>query len=153
MADFQGKPASLNKAIKENVILKKAIKEALAPYNRQIRSELVADVVDKASDTQLQQNSDKQNYDLPKRFQFLKYAANHRPRIPQALLNLPVPENEEGFRPVICQRNQCVCSFESRFREYKYLQSQRQHFEDLQCHIADQQISPLKVLFGFMGES
>ena len=153
MADFQGKPASLKKAIKENVILKKAIKEALAPYNRQIRSELVADVVDKASDTQLQQNSDKQNYDLPKRFQFLKYAANHRPRIPQALLNLPVPENEEGFRPVICQRNQCVCSFESRFREYKYLQSQRQHFEDLQCHIADQQISPLKVLFGFMGES
>ena len=137
-SDFPDKPASL----------KKAIKEALAPYNRQFISELVADAVDKAIDISLQQNND-----LPKRFQFLKWAESHRPRIPQALLNLPVPEKEESFRPVICQRNQCVCSFESRFREYKYLQSQRQHFEDLQCHIADQQISPLQVLFGFMGES
>ena len=108
----------------------------------------MADAVSQAIDISLQQNND-----LPKRFQFLKWAESHRPRIPQALLNLPVPENEEGFRPVICQRNQCVCSFESRFREYKYLQSQRQHFEDLECHIADQQISPLLVLFGFMGES
>ena len=137
-SDFPDKPASL----------KKAIKKALAPYNRQFISELVADAVDKAIDISLQQNND-----LPKRFQFLKWAESHRPRIPQALLNLPVPEKEESFRPVICQRNQCVCSFESRFREYKYLQSQRQHFEDLECHIADQQISPLQVLFGFMGES
>ena len=35
----------------------------------------------------------------------------------------------------------------------QYLQRQRQHSEDRQRHIADQQISPLKVLFGFMGES
>ena len=139
MADFPAKPACL----------RKAIKEALAPYDRKFISNLVADAVDKAIDISLQQNND-----LPKSFsEFLKWAESHRPRIPQALLNLPVPENEEGFRPVICQRNQCVCSFESRFREYKYLQSQRQHFEDLQCHIADQQISPLQVLFGFMGES
>ena len=127
-SDFPAKPASLQKAIKE----------ALAPYDRKFISNLVADAVSQAIDISLQQNND-----LPKRFQFLKWAESHRPRIPQALLNLPVPENEEGFRPVICQRNQCVCSFESRFREYKYLQSQRQHFEDLQCHIADQQISPL----------
>ena len=137
-SDFPAKPASLQKAIKE----------ALAPYDRKFISNLVADAVSQAIDISLQQNND-----LPKRFQFLKWAESHRPRIPQALLNLPVPENEEGFRPVICQRNQCVCSFESRFREYKYLQSQRQHFEDLECHIADQQISPLQVLFGFMGES
>ena len=137
-SDFPAKPASLQKAIKE----------ALAPYDRKFVSNLVADVVSQAIDISLQQNND-----LPKRFQFLKWAESHRPRIPQALLNLPVPENEEGFRPVICQRNQCVCSFESRFREYKYLQGQRQHFEDLQCHIADQQISPLQVLFGFMGKS
>ena len=137
-SDFPAKPASLQKAIKE----------ALAPYDRKFISNLVADAVSQAIDISLQQNND-----LPKRFQFLKWAESHRPRIPQALLNLPVPENEEGFRPVICQRNQCVCSFESRFREYKYLQSQRQHFEDLECHIADQQISPLYVLFGFMGES
>ena len=137
-SDFPAKPACL----------RKAIKEALAPYDRKFISNLVADAVSQAIDISLQQNND-----LPKRFQFLKWAESHRPRIPQALLNLPVPENEEGFRPVICQRNQCVCSFESRFREYKYLQSQRQHFEDLECHIADQQISPLQVLFGFMGES
>ena len=138
MADFPDKPASL----------KKAIKEALAPYNRQFISELVADAVSKAIDISLQQNND-----LPKRFQFLKWAESHKPAIPQSLLNVPVPEIEESFRPVICQRNQCVCSFDSRFREYNYLQSQRQHFDDLQCHIADQQISPLQVLFGFMGES
>ena len=137
-SDFPAKPASLQKAIKE----------ALAPYDRKFISNLVADAVSQAIDISLQQNND-----LPRRFQFLRWAESHRPRIPQALLNLPVPENEEGFRPVICQRNQCVCSFESRFREYKYLQSQRQHFEDLECHIADQQISPLQVLFGFMGES
>ena len=137
-SDFPDKPASL----------KKAIKEALAPYNRQFISELVADAVDKAIDISLQQNND-----LPKRFQFLKWAESHKPAIPQSLLNVPVPEIEESFRPVICQRNQCVCSFDSRFREYNYLQSQRQHFDDLQCHIADQQISPLQVLFGFMGEN
>ena len=155
-SDFQDKPASLKKAIKENASLKKAIKEALAPYDRKFISNLVADVVSQAIDISLQQNND-----LPKRFQFLKWAESHRPRIPQALLNLPVPENEEGFRPDIYKRTNTdiykrtntFTSFESRFREYKYLQSQRQHFEDLQCHIADQQISPLQVLFGFMGES
>ena len=134
-SDFPDKPASL----------KRAIKEALRPYNRQFLSELVADAVDKAIDIP------QQNNDLPKRFQFLRWAESHRPRVPQALLNLPVPEKEESFRPVNCQRNQCVCSFESRFREYKYLQ--RQHSEDLQSPIAEQQISPLQVLFGFMGES
>ena len=153
MADSRGKRASLNKAIKENVTLKKAIKEALASYNRQTRSELVVEAVDKAIDTPVQQINDKKYYDLPKRFQFLNYAVNHRPRVPQELLHLPMPENEEVFRPVNCQKHQCVCGFESRFREFKHLQRQRQHSEDLQRHIADQQISPLKVLFGFMGES
>ena len=128
-SEFPDKPASL----------KKAIKEALRPYNRQFLSTLVADAVDKAIDISLQQNND-----LPKSFQFLKWAENHRPRIPQAILNLPVPENEDSFRP----DNYLQISFESRFREYKYLQ--RQHSENLQGHIADQQISPLQVLFGFM---
>ena len=136
MADFPAKPASLQKAIKE----------ALAPYDRKFISNLVADAAFQAIDISLQRNND-----YPKRFQFLKWAENHKPAIPKSLLN--VPEIEESSRPVICKMNQCVCSFDSRFREYNNLQSQRQHFADHQSSIADQQISPLQVLFGFMGEN
>ena len=138
MADFPAKPMSLQKAIKE----------ALAPYDRKFISYLVADAAFQAIDISLQRN-----YDYPKRFQFLKWAENHKPAIPKSLLNVPVPEIEESFRPVICKRNQCVCSFDSRFREYNYLQIQRQQITDQQRHIADQQISPLQVLFGFMKEN
>ena len=58
-SDFPDKPASL----------KKAIKEALRPYNRQFLSTLVADVVDKAIDISLQQIID----------HFLKYEESHKP--------------------------------------------------------------------------
>ena len=136
MADFPAKPMSLQKAIKE----------ALAPYDRRFISNLVADAAFQAIDISLQRN-----YDYPKRFQFLKWAENHKPAIPKSLLN--VPEIEESSRPVICKMNQCVCSFDSLFEEYNNLQIQRQQITDQQRHIADQQISPLQVLFGFMGEN
>ena len=108
-------PVRLTKAIKENEILEKAIKEALRPYNRQFSSELVADAVDTAIDTPLQQIDDKQIY-LPKRLQFLKHAANHRPRFPQALSHLLKPENDECYRPVIC--NNCKYNFLCRVHYY-----------------------------------
>ena len=105
-SDFPDKPASL----------KRAIKEALRPYNRQFLSELVADAVDKAIDTPLQQIDDKQIYDLPKRLLFLKHAANRRPRFPQALLHLLKPENDECYRSVIC--NNCKYNFLCRVHYY-----------------------------------
>ena len=116
MADFQDKSASLNKAIKENVTLKKAIKEALASYSRQSSSELVVEAVDKAIDTPVQQINVKQTYDLPKRFRFLEFAANHRPRVPQELLHLPIPENDAHSKPVIC--NNCKYNFLCRVHYY-----------------------------------
>ena len=153
-SDFPDKPASL----------KKAIKEALAPYNRQFISELVADAVDKAIDISLQQNND-----LPKRFQFLKWEESHRPAVPQSLLNLPVPEKEESFRPVICDNckhnflrrvhywlhvqelNQFSCVYDSPiFEENIMLQ---RHIANQESSIADQQLSSLQVLFGFIEEN
>ena len=114
----------------------------------------------------MQQNNDKQNYDLPKRFQFLKYAANHRPRIPQALLHLPIPEKEERFRPVIC--NNCKHNFLRRVHYWLHVQELNQfscvydspifeenimlqrHIANQESSIAEQQLSSLQVLFGFM---
>ena len=159
MADFPAKPMSLQKAIKE----------ALAPYDRKFISNLVADAAFQAIDISLQRN-----YDYPKRFQFLKWAENHKPAIPKSLLNVPVPEMEESFRPAICKN--CKNNFLLRINYWLYvqesmnqysrriqtyslieennnLQSQRQHFADQQSSIADQQISPLQVLFGFMKEN
>ena len=124
MADFQDKSASLNKAIKENVTLKKAIKEALALYSRQSSSELVADAVDKAIDTPMQQIKDKQVYDLPKRFQFLKYAENHRPRVPQELFHLPMPVDVVHSTPVIC--NKCKDVFLRRVHHWLSVQEMNQ---------------------------
>ena len=166
MADSRGKPASLNKAIRENVTLNKAIKEALASYSRQTRSELVVEAVDKAIDTPLQQINDKQYYDLPKRFQFLNYAANHRPRVPQELLHLPIPENDERSRPAIC--NNCKDNFLGRVHYWLRVQEMNQfkcfhdspifgenivlqrHSMNSESNIAEQQLNSLQVLFGFM---
>ena len=154
MADYTAKPMSLQKAIKE----------ALAPYDRKFISNLVADAAFQAIDISLQRN-----YDYPKRFQFLKWAENHKPAIPKSLLDVPMIE--ERSRPAICKNcknnfllrinywlyvqesmNQYSC-LDSLIEENNILQIQRQHFADHQSSIADQQISPLQVLFGFMGEN
>ena len=100
MADFQDISARLKKAIKSSPVLTKAIKAALASYSRQSSSELVVKAVDTAIDTPVQQIYDKQIYDLPKRLQFLNFAANHKPRVPQELLSLPIPENDVHSTPV-----------------------------------------------------
>ena len=100
MADFQDISARLKKAIKSSPVLTKAIKAALASYSRQSSSELVVKAVDTAIDTPVQQINDIRIYDLPKRFRFLNYAANHKPRVPQELLSLPIPENDVHSTPV-----------------------------------------------------
>ena len=156
MADVIVKPMSLQKAIKE----------AKAPYDRRFINILVADAVFQAIDISLQRN-----YDYPKRFKFLKWAENpkNKPAIPKSLLN--VPKIEERSRPVICKNcknnfllrvnywlhvqesmNQYSC-LDSLIEENNILQVQRQQMADHQSSIADQQISPLQVLFGFIDEN
>ena len=166
MADFQDKSASLNKAIKDNVSLTKAIKAALASYSRQSSSELVVKAVDTAIDTPVQQIYDKQIYDLPKRLQFLNFAANHKPRVPQELLSLPIPENDVHSKPVICNKckdvflrtvycwlrvqemNNFKCFHDSPiFGENIVLQ---RHSINSDSDIAEQQLNSLGVLFDFI---
>ena len=152
MADYTAKPMSLQKAIKE----------AKAPYDRRFISNLVADAVLQVPDISWQRHP---------RYNFLKWAENplNKPAIPKSLLD--VPKIEESSRPVICKNcknnfllrvnywlhvqesmNQYSC-LDSLIEENNILQSQRQQFADHQSSIADQQISPLQVLFGFMGEN
>ena len=150
MADFQDKSASLHKAIKENVTLKKAIKAALASYSRQQSdSELAVEAVDTAIDNPVQQINEIRIYDLPRRFRFLNYAANHRPRVPQELLSLPIPEGEVHSNPVVCKcTHNFLCRLHFHGKEILYLDSDEPN-RSVNC----QKLSPLKVLFGYMGES
>ena len=136
-SDFPEKPASLKKAIsealrhcqtvrltkaiKENENLNKAIKDALRPYDKQSSQELVADAVDTAVDTPLQQIDEKQIY-LPKQLQFLKHPAYRSPRYPQALLHLRKPENEECYMCVNCKYN-FLCRMHFYGKEILYLES------------------------------
>ena len=149
MADFQDISARLKKAIKSSPVLTKAIKAALASYSRQSSSELVVKAVDTAIDTPVQQINDIRIYDLPKRFRFLNYAANHRPRVPQELLSLPIPESEVHSNPVVCKcTHNFLCRLHYHGKEILYLDSDEPN-RSVNC----QKLSPLKVLFGYMGES
>ena len=150
MADFQDISARLKKAIKSSPVLTKAIKAALASYSRQQSSrELVVKAVDTATDTPAQQINDTRIYDLPRRFRFLNYAANHRPRVPQELLSLPMPESEVHSNPVVCKcTHNFLCKLHFQGKEILYLDS-HEPSKQVNC----QKLSPLKVLFGFMGES
>ena len=149
MAEFQDKSASLHKAIKENVTLKKAIKAALASYSRQSSSELVVKAVDTAIDTPVQQINDIRIYDLPERFRFLNYAANHKLRVPQELLSLPISNSEVPNNPVVCKcHHNFLCKLHYYGKEILYLDSDEPS-KQINC----QELSPLKVLFGFMGET
>ena len=150
MADFPAKPMSLQKAIKE----------ALEPYDRKFMSNLVADAVFQAIDNSWQRNP---------RYNFLNWAENpeNKPAIPKSLLN--VSKIEERSRPVICNNckhnfllrvhywlhvqelHQFSCDFDSpTIEENNYLQ---RHIANQQSSIADQQLSSLQVLFGFIEEN
>ena len=149
MADVIAKPMSLQKAIKE----------AKAPYDRRFISNLVADAVLQVPDISWQRHP---------RYNFLKWAENplNKPAIPKSLLD--VPKIEDSSRPVICKNcktnfllrvnywlhvqelHQYLCYFDSLIEENNNLQQQ---IADQQSHIADQQLSPLQVLFGFIEEN
>ena len=146
MADYTAKPMSLQKAIKE----------AKAPYDRRFISNLVADTVLQAPDISWQRHP---------RYNFLKWAENpkNKPAIPKSLLN--VSKIEERSRPVICKNcknnfllrinywlhvqelHQYLCYFDSRIEENN---NSQQQIADQQSSIADQQLSALQVLFGFI---
>ena len=119
MADFPAKPACL----------RKAIKEALAPYDRKFISNLVADAVFQAVNISLQRN--------------------YRPRVPQELLSLPIPESEVPNNPVVCKCHyNFLCKLHYYGKDILYLDS-----DEPSKQVNSQELSPLQVLFGFMGES
>ena len=151
MAEFKDKlSARLHKAIKENVVVQKAIKVALASYSRQqSSSESVVTAVDTATDTPAQQINEIRIYDMPRRFRFLNYAANHKLRVPQELLSLPIPNSEVPNNPVVCKcHHNFLCKLHYYGKEILYLDSDEPS-KQVNC----QKLSPLKVLFGYMGES
>ena len=134
MAELQDKSTRLHKAIKDSVVVQKAIKAALAPYSRQQSSELVVKAVDTAIETPAQQ--------IRVTLSFLKYAESYKPRVPVSLLSLPVPN-----KPVVCKcHHNLLCKKHSYGKEMLYLDS-----EEPSKQVDCPELSPLKVLFGYMG--
>ena len=150
MADFQAKPMSLQKAIKE----------ALVPYDRKFTSNLVADAAFQAIDNSWQRNP---------RYNFVNWAEDpeNKPAIPKSLLN--VSKIEERPRPVVC--NNCKLNFLRRVHYWLQIQELHQfscvidspifegnnelqrHIANQQSSIAEQQLNSLQVLFGFIEEN
>ena len=168
MAEFQDKlAAKLHKAMKDNVVVQKAIKSALASYERQNFSNVsVAPADDIVPDTPAQQIN-VQNDGLSRRLQFLTYAESHLPRLPQELLNLPMPKDDlpipkvdlptdDLFIPVVegsdisdvckCHHN-LRCNLHFHGEEYLYIDTDK-----VSRLSQSQEMSPLQVLFGFMGD-
>ena len=161
MAEFKDKlSAKLHKAMKDNVVVQNAIKSAFASYDRQNFSNVsVVPAVDTVTDTPAQQIS-VQNDGLSRRLQFLQYAESHLPRIPQELLDLPIPEDDlpkdDLFIPVVevsdksvvckCHHN-LTCKLHFYGEESLYVDADK-----ISKPSQSQEMSPLKVLFGFMDD-
>ena len=139
MAELQDKSTRLHKAIKDSVVVQKAIKAALAPYRRQQYSEPVVKAVDATIETPARQ--------IRITYSFLKYAESYRPRVPSSLLSLPVPEKEVPSKPVVCKcHHNLLCKMHFYGKEMLYLDS-----EESSKQVDCPELSPLKVLFGYMG--
>ena len=168
MAEFKDKlSAKLHKAMKDNVVVQKAIKSALASYDRQYFSNVsVAPAVDIVPDTPAQQIS-VQNNGLSRRLQFLNYAESHFPRIPQELLNLPMPKDDlpipkvdlptdDLFIPVVEGSDisvDCKCHHNLRCKLHFYGEEDLYIDTDkISRPSQSQEMSPLQVLFGFMDD-
>ena len=167
MAEFKEKfLAKLHKAMKDNVVVQNAIKLALASDDRQNCSNVsVVSAVDTVTDTPAQEISVQNG--LSRRLQFLTYAASHLPRLPQELLNLPRPKDDlpipkvdlptdDLFIPVVegsdisdvckCHHN-LRCNLHFHGEEYLYIDTDKVSRQN-----QSQEMSPLQVLFGFMGD-
>ena len=149
MAEFKDKlSAKLHKAMKDNVVVQNAIKSAFASYDRQNFSNVsVVPAVDTVTDTPAQQIS-VQNDGLSRRLQFLQYAESHLPRIPQELLDLPIPVVEVSDKSVVCKcHHNLTCKLHFYGEESLYVDADK-----ISKPSQSQEMSPLKVLFGFMDD-
>ena len=114
--------------------LKQAIKEALAPYDRKFVNGLVDDAVSQAVNISLQRN--------------------YRPRVPQHLLSLPMPESVVPNNSVVCKcHHNLSCTLHYIGKETLYVDSVEHSVAHQQSSIADQQLSSLKVLFDVIEEN
>ena len=123
--------AKLHKAIKDNVVVQKAIKSAFASYDRQ-----------NFTNVSVQDNG------LSRRFQFLKYAESQLPRIPQELLDLPIPMVEISDKSDVCKcHHNLTCKLHFYGEEFLYVDADK-----ISKSNQSQEMNPLQVLFGFIDD-
>ena len=152
--------AKLHTAMKDNVVVQNAIKSALASYDGQNVSNVsVVPAVNTVTDTPAQQISVQDN-GLSRRFQFLKYAESHLPRIPQELLDLPIPEYdlpkddlpipmvEISDKSDVCKcHHNLTCKLHFYGEEFLYVDTDK-----ISKSNQSQEMNPLQVLFGFIDD-
>ena len=149
MAEVQDSLAvRLHKAMKNNVVVQKAIKSALASCERLNSSNVSeAPATDTVSDTSVQ-HIDLQSGRLSRRYQqILACEKRPLPRLPQELLLLPVVEGSDISDVCRCHHNlRCHLHFQG--EEYLYVNN-----ESVNRPNQNREMDPLQALFGFMGNN
>ena len=148
MAEFKDKlAAKLHKAMKDNVVVQKAIKSALASYERQNLSNVsVAPAMDIVPDTPAQQINLHSERLSRRQQQLLSYAERPLPRLPQELLFIPVVEGSDISDVCRCHHN-LRCHLHFHGEEYLYIDTDKVNRPN-----QSREMNPLQVLFGFMGD-
>ena len=149
MAEVQDSLAvRLHKAMKNNVVVQKAIKSALASCERLNSSDVSeAPDMDIVPDTPVQQIN-LHSGRLSRRYQqILACEKRPLPRLPQELLLLPVVEGSDISDVCRCHHNlRCHLHFQG--EEYLYVNN-----ENVNRPKQSREMDPLQVLFGFMGNN
>ena len=154
MAELQDSLAvRLHKAMKNNAVVQKAIKSALASFERQNSSNVSeAPAMDIVPDTPVQQINRHSGRLSRRHQQILDYAKRPLPRLPREFLPAPT---DDLFIPVVegsdisdvcrCHHNlRCHLHFQG--EEYLYVNN-----ENVNRPNQSREMDPLQVLFGFMG--
>ena len=148
MAELQDSLAvRLHKAMKNNVVVQKAIKSALASYERQNLSNVsVAPAMDIVPDTPAQHINLHSERLSRRHQQILACAERPLPRLPQELLLMPVVEGSDISDVCRCHHNlRCHLHFQG--EEYLYVNTDYVNRPN-----QSREMDPLQVLFGFMGD-
>ena len=152
MAEVQDSLAvRLHKAMKNNAVVQKAIKSALASYERHNSSNVSeTPAMDIVPDASVQQNN-LHSGRLSRRYQqILDYAQRPLPRLPREFLPtddsfIPVVEGSDISDVCRCHHNvRCHLHFQG--QEYLYVNTDYVNRPN-----QSREMDPLQVLFGFMG--
>ena len=153
MAEVQDSLAvRLHRAMKNNAVVQKAIKSALASYERLNSSDVSeAPATDTVSDTPVQQNNLHSERLSRRHQQILDYAQRPLPRLPREFLPtddsfIPVVEGSDISDVCRCHHNlRCHLHFQG--EEYLYVNTDYVNRPN-----QSREMDPLQVLFGFMGD-